>query len=164
MKNFNIAPYQAYPFDRLICIKKAGVKNIPSTKIEISYNKIERLKGLDDLARILFPSNRNHQRIFLAIFVELKYAPDQFLPSLIPLCDQYGISQRMLETVRSKLRRMGIIDHVCRFNATTGYREGWIFSKRFSKAMVRISEAVESFKEDKDPYQKEKDMDLFRYV
>jgi hypothetical protein len=139
------------------------VKEIPNTKIEISYNKIERLKGLDELARILFPS-REHQRIFLAIFIELKYASDQFLPSLIPLCDQYALSPRMLETVRSKMRRMGIIDHVCRFNAKTGYREGWVFSKRFPKAMVRISEAIESFKEDKDPHQEEKDKDLFRYI
>lgn len=140
------------------------MKNIPSTKIEISYNKVERLKGLDELARILFPGNRNHQRIFLSIFIELKYSPDQFLPSLTPLCDQYGLTPRMLETVRSKMRRLGIIDHVCRFNAKTGYREGWVFSKRFSKAMVRISEAIESFREDKDPHQGEKDRDLFRYV
>lgn len=140
------------------------MKNIPSTKIEISYNKIERLKGLDELAWVLFPGNRNHQRIFLAIFIELKYASDQFLPSFLPLRDQYAFSPRMLETVRSKMRRMGIIDHVCRFNATTGYREGWVFSKRFSKAMARLSEAVESFREDKDPHQREKDKDLFRYI
>lgn len=164
MKNFNIARYQTYPFDRLICVKKAGVKNIPTTKIEISYNKIERLKGLDELAGILFPGNRNHQRIFLAIFIELKYTSDQFLPALTPLCDQYGLSPRMLETVRSKMRRMGIIDHVCRFNAAVGYREGWVFSKRFSKATVRISEAMESFKKDKDPHQKKKDEDSLRYV
>ena len=139
------------------------MKEIPNTKIEVSYNKIERIKGLDELARILFPS-REHQRIFLAIFIELKYSSDQFLPSLILLCDQYALSPRMLETVRSKMRRMGIIDHVCRFNAKTGYREGWVFSKRFPKAMVRISEAIESFKEDKDPHQEEKDKDLFRYI
>lgn len=122
------------------------------------------MNGLDDLVRILFPGNRTHQRIFLAIFIELKYASDQFLPSLTPLCDKYGISPRMLETVRSKLRRMGIIDHVCRFNAANGYREGWVFSKRFPKAMVRISEALESFKEVGDRQEREKDNDLFRYV
>ena len=137
---------------------------MPSTKIEANYNKIERIKGMDDLGRILFPGNRNHQRIFLVIFIELKYSPDQFLPSLTPLCEQYGLTPRMLETVRSKMRRMGIIDHVCRFNAANGYREGWVFSKRFPKAMVRISEAIEAFKGDKDPHQREKDRDLFRYV
>jgi hypothetical protein len=140
------------------------VKNIPNAKIEVSYNKIERLKGLDDLARILFPGNPNHQRIFLAIFIELKYAPDEFLPSLLPLCDQYGFSPRMLETVRSKMRRLGIIDHVCRFNETKGYREGWIFSKRFSKVMIRLSESMEAFKGDKDPHQRQKDEDSFRYL
>jgi len=140
------------------------VKSIPSTKIEVNYNKIERLKDLDDLARILFPGNPNHQRIFLAIFIELKYAPDEFLPSLLPLCDQYGLSPRMLETVRSKMRRLGIIDHVCRFNETKGYREGWIFSKRFSKVMLRLSESMENFKQGKNLIQRQKDEDSFRYL
>lgn len=52
-----------------------------STKVEISFNKIQRINGLDDLARILFPHNKRHQKIFLAMFLELKYAPDQFLGS-----------------------------------------------------------------------------------
>lgn len=137
---------------------------MPSTKIEVNYNKIQRISGLDDLARILFPGNPNHQRIFLAIFIELKYAPDEFLPSLLPLCDQYGLSPRMLETVRSKMRRLGIIDHVCRFNETKGYREGWIFSKRFSKVMLRLSESMESFKQGKDLIQRQKDEDSIRYL
>lgn len=140
------------------------MKNIPSTKIEVNYNKIERLKDLDGLARILFPGNPNHQRIFLAIFIELKYAPDEFLPSLLPLCNQYGLSPRMLEIVRSKMRRLGIIDHVCRFNETKGYREGWIFSKRFSKVMLRLSESMEGFKQGKDLIQRQKDEDSFRYL
>jgi hypothetical protein len=140
------------------------VKNIPSTKIEGSYNKIARLKGLDDLAQILFPGNPNHQRIFLAIFIELKYAPDEFLSSLLPLCDQYEFSPRMLETVRSKMRRLGIIDHVCRFNGTKGYREGWIFSKRFSKVMLRLSESMEGFKQGNGLVQRQKDEDSLRYV
>ena len=137
---------------------------MPSTKIEVSYNKIERIKGLDDLARILFPGNQNHQRIFLAIFIELKYAKDEFVPSLLPLCDQYGFSPRMLETVRSKMRRLGIIDHVCRFNEATGYHEGWVFSKRFSKVLLRLSESLDTFKADKDPIQRQKDDDAFRYL
>jgi len=140
------------------------VKNIPSTKIEISYNKIQRMNGLDDLARILFPGNRNHQKVFLAIFIELKYAPGEFLPTLLPLCEKYEFSPRLLETVRSKMRRMGIIDHVCRFNEATGYREGWIFSKRFSKVMLRLSESMEGFKQDKDLTQRQKDRDLFSYI
>jgi hypothetical protein len=145
-------------------MKKTGVKNIPNTKIEASYNKIERLKGLDDLARILFPGNQNHQRIFLAIFIELKYAPAEFLPTLVPLCSQYGFSSRTLETVRSKMRRMGIIDHVCRFNKTMGYREGWTFSRRFPNTMIKIAKNTEEFRHRKDDLQQRKDRDLFIYV
>ena len=105
-------------------IEKVGVKNIPNTKIELNCNKIARIQDLDEMAKILFSGNKNHQKIFLAVFIELKYASDQFLPNLSPLCDKYEFSPRMLETVRSKMRRMGLIDHVSRFNKKHGYREG----------------------------------------
>jgi len=140
------------------------VKNIPSTKIEVNYNKIQRISGLDDLARILFPGNKIHQKVFLAIFIELKYSPDEFIPSLLPLCDKYGFSSRVLETVRSKMRRMGIIDHVCRFNKKNGYREGWIFSRRFSHSINHLLSLIRSFRERRDMLQEGKDRDLFRYV
>ena len=98
-----------------ILIKKAGVKTIPCTKIELNHNKIAKIQGLDELSKLLFPGNKSHQRIFLAVFIEIKWAPDQFLGSLMPLCDKYTFSSRMLETVRSKMRRMGLIDHVSPF-------------------------------------------------
>ena len=111
-----------------------------STKIEFNHNKIARIQDLSDLARLLFPGNRNHQKIFLAIFIELKYSEDQFLPTLAPLCQKYDFSPRMLETVRSKMRRMGLIDHVSRFNKRYSYREGWVFSSRFNRSLGRISD------------------------
>ena len=52
---------------------------IVNTKIELSHNKIARTRDLDELAAILFPANKNHQRVFLAIFIELKYAEHEFL-------------------------------------------------------------------------------------
>jgi len=137
---------------------------MPSTKIELNHNKIARIQGLDELAGILFPGNKSHQKIFLAIFIELKYAPGEFLRSLTPLCDKYGFTARMLETVRSKMRRMGLIDHVSRFNKAYGYREGWVFSKRFSGALKRLTELIQDFKERKDSLQKQKDRDLFMYL
>lgn len=137
---------------------------MPSTKIELNYNKIARIQGLDELAKILFPGNRNHQKIFLAIFIELKYAPEQFLPSLAPLCDKYGFTPRMLETVRSKMRRIGIIDHVSRFNRAYGYREGWVFSNRFTKALTRLAELAQGYRNRKDDLQEQKDRDLFIYL
>ena len=144
--------------------EKVGVKNVPSTKIELNYNKIARIQDMDELAKIMFPNNKNHQKVFLAIFIELKYAPHQFLPYLTPLCDKYDFTPRMLETVRSKMRRMGIIDHVSRFNKTYGYREGWIFSSRFSGALSRLAEVAKGFRERKDALQERKDRDLFMYL
>ena len=137
---------------------------MPSTKIEFNCNKIARIQGLDELAQMLFPSNRSHQRVFLAIFIELKYAPSQFVPHLSSLCDRYGFSPRMLETVRSKLRRLGIIDHVSRFNKSHGYREGWVFSTRFSHALLCLAELSRDLKDKIDGHQEQKDRDLFMYV
>ncbi len=135
-----------------------------STKIEFNFNKIARIQGLDELARLLFPGNKNHQRIFLAIFIELKYVPGNFLPSLRHLCEKYDFSPRMLETVRSKMRRMGLIDHVSKFNKKYGYREGWIFSGRLDRSLQQLIELIKNFKKKKDTIQKKKDIDLFRYL
>jgi len=140
------------------------VKNIPSTKIEFNRNKVDRVKGLDDLARILFPGNRSHQKIFLVIFIELKYAQGEFLPSFLPLCEKYGFTPRRLETVRSKMRRMGLIDHVCRFNRNHRYREGWTFSRHFSNSLVKLSKSVEDLKQKNGENQEVKDRDVFRYI
>ena len=137
---------------------------MPNNKIELNYNKIARIQGLDELSKILFPDNKNHQKIFLAIFIELKYSPQEFLPSLRPLCDKYGFTSRMLETVRSKMRRMGIIDHVSRFNKAYGYREGWVFSNRFSRALTHLAELIQDFRNRKDALQEQKDRDLFMYL
>jgi hypothetical protein len=140
------------------------VKNIPSTKIEFNYNKIVRIQGLDELAKIIFPGNKNHQSIFLAIFIELKYSPSQFLPTFLPLCDKYNFTARMLETVRSKMRRMGIIDHVSRFNKAHGYREGWVFSNRLRRALTHLSELLICIRQRKNAVQEKKDRDLFIYL
>ena len=140
------------------------MKNIPSTKIDFNCNKIDRIQGLDELAKILFPGNRNHQMVFLAIFIELKYAPAGYLATLAPLCHKYDISPRMLETVRSKMRRMGLIDHVSRFNKKYGYREGWVFSGRFDGTLKRLSTILADCKAHKNSLQERKDRDLFRYI
>jgi len=137
---------------------------MPSTKIEFNAGRIARIEGLDEFAGMLFPGNKDHQKIFLAVFIELKYSKDQFLPSLSPLCEKYGFTPRILETVRSKMRRMGLIDHVSRFNRSHGCREGWVFSSRLSRSAGRLAELVGSFKERRDPLQEQKDRDLFRYI
>ena len=94
---------------------------MPATKIDLNHNRVRRIEGLDEFVRILCPGNRNHQRIFLLVFVELKWAEGQFLPALEPIIDKYGFSRRSLETVRAKMRRLGLIDHVSRFNRQWDY-------------------------------------------
>ena len=137
---------------------------MPGTKIEFSCNRIARIQGLDELAVLLFPGSRDQLKVFLAIFIELKYAKGQFIPNLRPLCEKYEFTPRQLETVRSKMRRMGIIDHVSRFNKAHGYKEGWVFSSRFSHSLGRLAGLMRDFKERKDALHEKKDRDLFRYL
>jgi hypothetical protein len=137
---------------------------MPGTKIEFNCNKIQRIQGLDELAALLFPGNRAQQNIFIAIFIEIKYTKGEFVPFLKPLCDKYDFSPRMLDTVRSKMRRLGLIDHCCRFNKAHGYCEGWVFSSRFDNALKRLSNLTKDFRDRKDVLQERKDRDLFKYL
>ncbi len=122
------------------------------------------MEGLDDLARILFPGNKNQQRVFLAVFVELKWAPEQFLPALDFLAQKHGFSPRILETVRAKMRRLGMIDHVSRFNKKHGYREGWVFSRRYIRSLRILAELTVKYEEFVTTAQKQRDFDQFRYI
>ena len=137
---------------------------MPGTKIEFNAKKIDRIQGLDELAALLFPGNRNQQKVFLAIFIEIKYSKEMFIPYLQPLCDKYGFSPRMLETVRSKAVRLGLIEHISRLNKKLGYRDGWVFSSRFSRSLTKLSELLQDMKDRKDTLQERKDRDLFRYL
>ncbi len=135
-----------------------------STKIDLNCSHIMRLEDLDELAAVLFPNNKNHQRAFLAIFVELKWADGQFLPALEPVADKNGLSHRTLETVRAKMRRLGLIDHVSRFNRKYGYREGWVFSNKFAHAIEKLADMTARLRECRNATQERKDRDLFSYL
>jgi len=126
------------------------------TKIDISFNRVHRLQDLNDLAQILFPGNRSHQRAFLAVFVEVKWHGKGPLPSLAFVCKKHGISPRTLERVRAKMRKLGIIDHVSRFNKKYSYKEGWVFSTRFERSLERLSAQVAAFRENKDKEQRDR--------
>ena len=135
-----------------------------STKIDVNHSRIARVQDLDELAGVLFPGNRHHQRIFLAVFVELKWAEGQFLEALEPVADKYGISHRSLETVRAKMRRLGLIDHVSRFGQKHGYREGWVFSNKFGKALRRLADLADSMRERRGHAGERKDRDALTYI
>lgn len=136
----------------------------PNTKIDLNHTRIIHMEGLDELAITLFPHNKTQQQVFLAVFVELKWAPEQFLPTLEPIADKKGFSHRTLETVRAKMRRLGLIDHVSRFNKKHGYREGWVFSKRFETSLIRLATLLQGFKDTSKPEQERKDRDLHYYL
>jgi hypothetical protein len=152
------------PLSNAFFAAKRGGKLMPRTKIEFNSKKIGRIRGLDELAPLLFPGNRRHQKVFLAIFIEIKYADQGLVPYLKPFCQKYEFSPRMLETVRSKMRRLGLIDHVSRFSKAHGYKDGWILSTRFSHSLTRLAELTKDLREKKDPLQERKDRDLFRYL
>ena len=78
------------------------------TKIEISPGAVRSLSGLDDLARIVFPDSKTHRRVFVAVWSEIKYADAQFVPTLNHLCGEHGFSERILETVRAKMKKLGM--------------------------------------------------------
>ena len=137
---------------------------MPSTKIDLNHSKISRMEGMDDLARTLFPGNKTQQSVFLAIFVELKWAPGQFFPVLEPIADKHSFSPRTLETVRAKMRRLGIIDHVSRFNRKHGYREGWVFSGRFRQTLEFLANNAQRMRTPQNPRQEKKDRDMWLYL
>jgi len=98
------------------------------------------------------------------MFLELKYTLDQFLGSFTFICEKYDLSERTLEKVRAKCRRMGIFDHVSRFNSKHGYREGWVFSNRFKVVMVKLGDIFNQYQKITESAKKQKDFDCLRYV
>ena len=135
-----------------------------NTKIELNHNKISKVRDISDMAKLLFPHNKRHQKVYLAIYIELKYATNQSLPTLAWIAEKYNFSHRLLEIVRAKMRRMGIIDHISKFNKKNNYQEAWVFSSRFQRTLSILSEQHTTFKKIENSKQEEKDRDLFRYL
>jgi hypothetical protein len=103
---------------------------------------VRRISGLDDIARIFFPDNRNHRRAFVGLWLEIKYAENQFLPSSMNLAERYSVSARALDVVRAKLRKMGLIMRVSHFNPSFGHQSGWTFSSGFYRVLSGLSGAL----------------------
>ena len=116
------------------------------TKIELNPALCRRISGLDDIAKILFPDNRNHQRASVAIWVEIKHAKDQFLSSSFDLTKPHQITQRTVEIVRAKMKTLGLIKRISHFNPHYGSQSGWIFSDRFQRCLSDFSTALRNAK------------------
>ena len=113
------------------------------TKIEISPAISRRLSGLDDLARVCFPDKRTHQRVFIAVWVAIKYADRQFWPSGHVPAELRSVSPKITETVRAKMKRLGLIKRISHFNPAFGGRSGWTFSSRFLTCLRSLISATD---------------------
>lgn len=135
------------------------------TKIEISPALVRSISGLDDLARVFFPDNANHRRAFLAVWLGIKYAEKQFLPSKVNLTAKHSISSRTLEIVRAKMAKLGLIKRVSHFSTAFGNRSGWVFSPRFRHALPSFGEILkEAAQPSGRAVDRHKDEDAILYV
>ena len=85
------------------------------------------------------------------------------VPNLEAVAREHGISRRTLQRVRAKMRRLGLIDHVSRFNANYGGREGWVLSGRFERSLRMLAERMGELK-DTARGSKEKDMLMIEFA
>ena len=69
------------------------------------------------------------------------------VPNLAIPAEKHGVSRRTLERVRAKLRRLGVIEHVSRFNSRYGHREGWMLSARFERNLRLLADKVAMMRE-----------------
>ena len=129
-----------------------------TTKIDFRYRRIGQLSDLTELAEMLFPGNRNQQYAAATILFELKWT-DSIVPNLTFIENKYQISRRIIQRTRAKLTRLGLIEHVSRFNARYGGQEGWILSNRFESGLRQLAEKVGTFKST-EKGSKEKEMML----
>lgn len=158
----NIAPTPRSRGEGRIRVQDPTLK-MATSRIEVSFNWIARVRDVSDLAELLFPGNHNQQHAFLAIWLTLKWSDHRMVPNLGDVAREHGISKRTLERVRAKMRRMGLIDHVSRFGARHGYREGWVLSPRFENSLRQLATKVVELK-DTSRCSKEKDVLLLEFA
>ena len=125
--------------------KKQGTEAI-TTKIDFSFRRIGRLSNLTELAEMFFPGNRNQQHAFLVIWIRLKWKAEGIAPNLGQMVMSQGVSRRTLARVRAKMRRMGLLEHVTRFDPRHGNREGWVLSENFEKGLGMLVQKMTDFK------------------
>jgi len=138
---------------------------VARTKIEVNPALVRGISGLDDLARILFPDNRDHRRIFVAMWTELKYADDHFLPSFNSVLEKHDVSPRVMEIVRARMKKLGVLKRISHFNPHHGHVSGWTFSERFSGSLRKLADTVDNMKYSTGRrVDEQKDRDSINYV
>jgi hypothetical protein len=126
--------------------KKTHTSEVITTKIDFAFHRIARLSSIAELAEMCFPGNRNQQYAFLVIWVRLKWRSEGIVPDLGQLVMSEDVSRRTFERVRAKMRRMGLLEHITRFDPRFGNREGWILSDNFEKSLSVLSQRISDFR------------------
>lgn len=122
---------------------------------KISFNHRKEISDYSDLVEILFPGNRNQQHAAACILFELKWA-DNIVGNLVYIENKYNISQRILQRARAKLSKLGLIEHISKFNSRYGGRQGWKLSTRFESSLRRLADKCATLR-DTDKSSKDKD-------
>jgi len=130
------------------------------TKISFNYRK--EISDYSDLVEMLFPGNHNQQHAAVCILLELKW--DGSLVSNISYLEKrHKISRRILQRARAKLSRLGLIEHVSRFNMRYGGQAGWKLSTRFERSLNQLAQRCAGLRDTKTGL-KEKDSMLIEFV
>jgi len=122
---------------------------------KISFNHRKEISDYSDLVEMLFPGNRNQQHAAACILFELKWA-DSIVPSLVYIENKYNTTRRILQRARAKLSRLGIIEHISKFNSRYGGRQGWKLSTRFESSLRRLADKCATLR-NTDKSSKDKD-------
>jgi hypothetical protein len=116
------------------------------TKIDFHHRRINQISDFTDLIEILFPGNRNQQHAAACIFFELKWA-DGIVFNLAYIESKYNVTRRMLQRVRAKMRRLGLIEHVSYLNSRYGGQHGWKLTSRFETTLKQLADRCRSFRD-----------------
>jgi len=132
------------------------------TKIDFHHRRISQISDYTELAKMLFPGNRNQQHVAACMFFELKWA-DGIVPNLGHIETKYGVTRRILQRARAKLTRLGLIEHVSYLNNRYGGQHGWKLSSRFETSLRQLADRC-SFLRDKTASSQEKDQMLLELM
>lgn len=101
----------------------------------------------------------------MALWIEIKYAEGQFLPSCDSLSNKYGLTGRTLEVVRAKLKKLGVLKRVSHFNPAYGHLAGWTFSDRFGRVLTSLAQTMKRHREPScRPQERIKDQQAFLFL
>ncbi|MCH7556594.1 MAG: hypothetical protein IIB56_03955 [Planctomycetes bacterium] len=132
------------------------------TKIDFQHRRISQMSDFTELMEVLIPGNRNQQHNAACIFFELKWA-NSIVPNLAFLESKYDISRRILQRTRSKLSRLGLIEHVSYLNSRYDGQHGWKLSTRFEQSLNQLAQKCASLRDTKTS-SKEKDSMLVDFA